>query len=71
MRFFLRMGDSARERSVSILRQLFYPTSTSKLQVSLTVIDPEGRGKGLQQTPIAPASHMTFCSVYERWHAFH
>lgn len=38
-RFYIRMGDSARESSVSLLRQLFYPKRNPRMQVELKRIE--------------------------------
>jgi hypothetical protein len=41
-RFFLRMGDSSKEPTVAILRQLFYPKINQRLKVALNL----GKGEG-------------------------
>lgn len=41
-RFYLRMGDSSRECSVSLLRQLFYPSRNPRIQVEVKTLKRPG-----------------------------
>lgn len=59
-RFFLRMGDSSRECSVSLLRQLFYPKINHRIEVEIQTLQlPKISPMRLTQTP-QQGSHIRF-----------
>jgi hypothetical protein len=61
-RFYLRMGDSSRECSVSILRQLFYPKRHSRIQAEVKLIKPKNLSLRLApHTVDDTASHIRAC----------
>ena len=55
-RFNIRIGDTTQECTLPILRQLFYPTYTPKLEVSLERLDPRGREYASEEHRYQPGS---------------
>ncbi len=62
-KFYLRMGDTSKECSVSLLRQLFYPKVSRRIQVSLTRTTPPPRLPRVQVPPFSGVGDDAKCTT--------